>query len=195
VILTPNTGANDFIKSGQSGEIVPIRDSEAIAEAILKWADVVMARHDPPARLIDAAIALIRNVRTRVHWPVANHRVARMTSPQTIRMKASSQSEVPLAAITGGLPLGGSSTFLMNLSKTLKRKGYVFPVVVLSPTTDYTPDFAAIKNPLVCLPHSKLIYEDRLRFGYDTLTSYRPRAVLSCMGTDSFEVLRWFLLA
>jgi glycosyltransferase involved in cell wall biosynthesis len=36
VVLTPNTGANDFIQPGINGEIVPIRDSTATAEAILK---------------------------------------------------------------------------------------------------------------------------------------------------------------
>lgn len=40
-IVTPNTGVNDWITSGQNGEIVPIRDAGAIAEAILKWSDRV----------------------------------------------------------------------------------------------------------------------------------------------------------
>jgi glycosyltransferase involved in cell wall biosynthesis len=35
-VLTPNTGANDFIQPGVNGEIVPIRDAAATAEAILK---------------------------------------------------------------------------------------------------------------------------------------------------------------
>jgi len=36
VVLTPNTGANDLITPGVNGEIVPIRDAAATAEAILK---------------------------------------------------------------------------------------------------------------------------------------------------------------
>jgi glycosyltransferase involved in cell wall biosynthesis len=36
VVLTPNTGANDFVLPGVSGEIVPIRDANAIVEASLK---------------------------------------------------------------------------------------------------------------------------------------------------------------
>lgn len=36
VVLTPNTGANDFVQPGVNGEIVPIRDAVATAEAILK---------------------------------------------------------------------------------------------------------------------------------------------------------------
>lgn len=44
VITTPNTGASDFIVPGQNGEIVPIRDSAAIAEAVLKWHEKILAR-------------------------------------------------------------------------------------------------------------------------------------------------------
>jgi alpha-maltose-1-phosphate synthase len=37
VITTRNTGASDLILPGENGEIVPIRDPEAVAEAVLKW--------------------------------------------------------------------------------------------------------------------------------------------------------------
>jgi glycosyltransferase involved in cell wall biosynthesis len=40
-IVTPNTGVNDWIIAGKNGEVVPIRDASAIAEAILKWAEPV----------------------------------------------------------------------------------------------------------------------------------------------------------
>ena len=36
VVLTPNCGADDFVQPGVNGEIVPIRDPQAITEAILK---------------------------------------------------------------------------------------------------------------------------------------------------------------
>jgi len=41
-ILTPNCGANDLVESGISGEVVPIRDPQATADAILKWEEIVM---------------------------------------------------------------------------------------------------------------------------------------------------------
>ena len=50
VITTPNSGANDFIEPGIGGEIVPIRDAGAIADAVLKWADRVIKSAEPPAR-------------------------------------------------------------------------------------------------------------------------------------------------
>jgi glycosyltransferase involved in cell wall biosynthesis len=53
VITTPNTGASDFVESDKSGEIVPIRDPGATAEAVLKWAERVMSESGPPARRFD----------------------------------------------------------------------------------------------------------------------------------------------
>jgi glycosyltransferase involved in cell wall biosynthesis len=41
-ILTPHTGANDFVQPGVSGEVVPIRDAQAIAGAIFKWTNIIM---------------------------------------------------------------------------------------------------------------------------------------------------------
>jgi glycosyltransferase involved in cell wall biosynthesis len=41
VILTPNCGANDLVEPGISGEVVPIRNPEATANAILKWEEIV----------------------------------------------------------------------------------------------------------------------------------------------------------
>jgi glycosyltransferase involved in cell wall biosynthesis len=42
-ILTPNTGSNDFIRPGVNGEVVPIRDPQAIADAVFKWAEKILS--------------------------------------------------------------------------------------------------------------------------------------------------------
>jgi glycosyltransferase involved in cell wall biosynthesis len=47
VITTKNTGASDLIEPGRNGEIVPIRDPEAIAEAALKWWAKVQRQERP----------------------------------------------------------------------------------------------------------------------------------------------------
>jgi glycosyltransferase involved in cell wall biosynthesis len=52
-ILTAHTGANDFVKPGVSGEVVPIRNPQAIADAVLKWADIVMQPDYHPKVTID----------------------------------------------------------------------------------------------------------------------------------------------
>jgi alpha-maltose-1-phosphate synthase len=41
-VLTPNTGANDFVQPSVNGEVVPIRDPQAIAEAVFKWAEKIL---------------------------------------------------------------------------------------------------------------------------------------------------------
>jgi len=47
VVLTAHCGANDFVQPGVNGEVVPIRDANAIADAILKWSDKLRAGERP----------------------------------------------------------------------------------------------------------------------------------------------------
>jgi glycosyltransferase involved in cell wall biosynthesis len=55
-IITPNTGAEEYIIPNHNGEVVPIRDSAAIADAILKWADLRMDKTDPAVQMVDPEI-------------------------------------------------------------------------------------------------------------------------------------------
>ena len=107
-----------------------------------------------------------------------------MSSPENI------PSDAPLVAVAGSLPLGGSSTFLVNFARALRRRGQRLPVVVLDTENAYAADFAAIGNPVHILPARKLIFEDRLHWAYQQVAQYRPRAVLSCLSSQSFEILR-----
>jgi glycosyltransferase involved in cell wall biosynthesis len=61
-ILTPNCGANDLVESGISGEVVPIRDPQATADAILKWEEIVMQPDYRPS------ITINKNVLTFEHF-------------------------------------------------------------------------------------------------------------------------------
>jgi glycosyltransferase involved in cell wall biosynthesis len=56
VITTPNTGASDLIQPGVNGEIVPIRDPQAIADAVFKWADKIFSPDWQPRVLVDAKL-------------------------------------------------------------------------------------------------------------------------------------------
>jgi alpha-maltose-1-phosphate synthase len=47
VVLTPNTGASDFVQPGVNGEVVPIRDPAATEEAILKCWERVRSGQRP----------------------------------------------------------------------------------------------------------------------------------------------------
>jgi glycosyltransferase involved in cell wall biosynthesis len=100
------------------------------------------------------------------------------------------QSFMPLVATTGSLMLGGSSTFLLNLFKALGRRGYYFPIVILSDRVEHSVEFAQAKSELLALTGPDLIYEDRLAWGYKQVARFRPQAVLACLSSDSFEVLR-----
>jgi glycosyltransferase involved in cell wall biosynthesis len=55
VVVTHQTGSADLVQPGVSGTIVPIRDPEAIATAVLEWWEKIRTRREPPARLFDAA--------------------------------------------------------------------------------------------------------------------------------------------
>jgi glycosyltransferase involved in cell wall biosynthesis len=52
-ILSQNTGASDSVQPGVSGEIVPIRNAQAIADAVLKWADIVTQPGYQPRMMVD----------------------------------------------------------------------------------------------------------------------------------------------
>jgi glycosyltransferase involved in cell wall biosynthesis len=54
VITTAHSGINDFIVPDKNGEIVPLRDANAVAAAVLKWGDKIMASKQPPASLINS---------------------------------------------------------------------------------------------------------------------------------------------
>jgi len=64
VVLTPHCGADDFVRPGVNGEVVPIRDPEAIVEAVLKWADKVMASGELPRRLVEEHLLAVERFET-----------------------------------------------------------------------------------------------------------------------------------
>jgi glycosyltransferase involved in cell wall biosynthesis len=101
-----------------------------------------------------------------------------------------SDSQVPLLATTGSLPLGGATTFLFNLGSALQERGGQLPVVSFAPVNDMEADFAARKIPVDRLDPRGLIYEDRILQVYRLAARWRPRAVLACLSSESFEVLR-----
>jgi glycosyltransferase involved in cell wall biosynthesis len=104
--------------------------------------------------------------------------------------EASQLKTVPVAAITGGLLLGGSSTFLINLARGFQQFNHPLPIVCLSDTNEHEADFVRIMAKLSVMKDKRLIYEDRLAWAYAQIASTRPNAVLACLGAESFEILR-----
>jgi glycosyltransferase involved in cell wall biosynthesis len=96
----------------------------------------------------------------------------------------------PIAAVTQSLNVGGSTTFLLNLGAALRARGEQLPVVCLNETNEMAADFAAAEVPVFSVARRRYIYEDRTLAAYRHLATLRPRAVLACLGAESFEVLR-----
>lgn len=60
-ILSHNTGASDSIQPGISGEVVPIRDANAIVDAVLKWADIILDSGYQPTVKIDKELLTFKH--------------------------------------------------------------------------------------------------------------------------------------
>ena len=59
-ILTPNCGADDYIREGVNGSIVPIRDPQAIADRILEWWERIRTGYRPPVADLQARLSIER---------------------------------------------------------------------------------------------------------------------------------------
>jgi starch synthase len=77
VILTPNTGSSDFVKPGVNGEIVPIRDPQAIADAIFKWADRVMSPAGAAVQAFDPTPLSFESFQTEFLGQLADRNLVR----------------------------------------------------------------------------------------------------------------------
>ncbi len=88
------------------------------------------------------------------------------------------------------MPLGGSSTFLVNLARAFHDRGLVLPVILFSEVNEFTADFSGFGGTMKMISRRRHIYEDRLRLAYQEVARWQPRAVLASLGAESFEVLR-----
>lgn len=99
-------------------------------------------------------------------------------------------SSTPLVAVTGGLLLGGSTTFLLNLGRAFRERALTLPVFCMAGRNEMAADFAQAGVDMHDAPDTRAIFEDRLQVVYQGIAAKRPRAVLACLGGDSFEMLR-----
>jgi glycosyltransferase involved in cell wall biosynthesis len=96
-----------------------------------------------------------------------------------------------IALVTECLALGGSTTFLCNLGSELIRRG--IPVQVLSFEVDHPleSDFAQLKIPVHRGDERRQIFEDRAAAIVRHLRAFAPSAVIGCLGSTSYEILRY----
>jgi len=95
------------------------------------------------------------------------------------------------AFLTGGLALGGSTTFLINFAGELVRRGIPAEVLSFDWENPLASDFQRQNVPVLCLDQRRKIFEDRLQMVLENLTQFRPTVVVSILDAVSFEVLRY----
>ena len=101
-------------------------------------------------------------------------------------------SAVPrVALVSGGVPFGGSTTFLVNFAGELVRRGIPVEVFSMEKENPLAADFAKQNIPLLCLDQRRMIFEDRLQKVLQQLARFQPAVVVSTLGAVSFEVLRY----
>src|SRR2546425_916038 len=96
-----------------------------------------------------------------------------------------------MALVSGGLKLGGSTTFLCNLAGELLRRGIPARVFSFERENPLASDFERLNIPVSCQDDRRVIFEDRLRAILLELRSFKPAVVLGCLSATSFEVLRY----
>ncbi len=96
-----------------------------------------------------------------------------------------------LAFVSHSLPVGGSSTFVVNLAGELVERGWEVLVWQFDADRPFAADFESggVKTRLI--DQSRLILEDRLQETYQELREFAPDAVIANLGPDSFEILRY----
>jgi glycosyltransferase involved in cell wall biosynthesis len=96
-----------------------------------------------------------------------------------------------IVLVSGGIRLGGATTFLLNLGQELVRRGVAVLVVSLEHDNPHASDFELLGIPLHVEDERKSIFEDRLVSALRVVRSFDPTAVISCLGPASYEILRY----
>jgi glycosyltransferase involved in cell wall biosynthesis len=95
-----------------------------------------------------------------------------------------------VALVTGGLPFGGSTTYLCNLGGELVRRQIPTLVLSLEHDNPLQQDFEKLRIPVTALDDRQAVYEDRVRAAGAALAAFRPTTVVAWIGPIAFELLR-----
>src|SRR4051812_16682232 len=96
-----------------------------------------------------------------------------------------------IVLVSGGIGLGGATTFLLNLAGELIRRGVPVLVISLEHENPYEHDFERLRIPLHVEDERRDIFEDRIASALEIIRNFRSSAVISCLGPSSYEVLRY----
>lgn len=96
-----------------------------------------------------------------------------------------------IAFVTGGVPFGGSTIFLLNLATGLQSLGIPSEVYCFTKDNPLAADFAAARIPIHIADETKLIFEDRLTNLYEAMAKFKPTVVIANLGPEALEMVRY----
>jgi len=96
-----------------------------------------------------------------------------------------------IAFVAGGLPLGGTTTFILFLASALRILKIQVEIFSFSAAHPLQREFQNSRLVVHRENEKKYIYDDRVRSLYRKLLDFKPQAVFAVLGAESFEVLRY----
>lgn len=99
--------------------------------------------------------------------------------------------EATMLLVTGGLPLGGSTTFLANLAHGLPPLGWKVVVASCETNQEMKPDLLASGAKLEEPDGPLELHEDRMDWLKSICLRHHPSALVANLGSEGFELLRW----
>lgn len=100
-----------------------------------------------------------------------------------------SSAPLRIAFVTGGLPFGGSTTFLLYLCAGLRAAGVSAEVFSLTRANPLNDEFIRAKIPVHLCDENRWILEDRLVQTHAALAHFKPVVVVANIGWDAYEML------
>lgn len=98
---------------------------------------------------------------------------------------------IRVALVTGGLKLGGATTFLCNLAGELLRRRIAAKVLSFELEHPLAADFAQLNIPVFLQDDLHCIFEDRATAILEELRRFQPTVTVANLGAAAFEVLRY----
>ena len=96
-----------------------------------------------------------------------------------------------IAFFTGGLPLGGSTTFILYLADGLRELGISSEVFSFANGNPFAAEFSAVGIPVHTSDKTKFIFEDQLTALYQEVAWFKPTVAIANLATESYEMLRY----
>ena len=96
-----------------------------------------------------------------------------------------------ISFISGGLPLGGTTTYMLYLAVALRDLGCESKVFSFTNDHPLEEQFLAEDIEAYLCDNKRYIYEDRLKQVYKEVRKFAPDVVVAILGADAFEFLRY----